>query len=99
MYPKYKKGENISFGKDLPFMILFSIVRERERERGGKKPRIPSTISQGFVGRNPLSQELKLIVSTRAMLRDQKGEISPKIQKRRFGGNQRFRVRRCFEAS
>ena len=74
-------------------------MRERERERGGKKPRVPSMISQGFVGRNLLSQELKLIASTKATHRDQKGDISLKIQNRRFGGNQRFRVRRCFEAS
>ena len=37
------------------------------------------------VGRNSSRQELKFIASTRAMRTYQKEEISPKIQRRRFG--------------
>ena len=65
----------------------------------GQDPSVPLMISRGFVDWNSSGQELKFITSTRATRRHQKGEISPKIQKRRFGGNQSFRVRRCFEVS
>ena len=67
------------------------LERERKEESFGD--------FSSFVGWKSSNPELKFFVSMRATCRHQKGEISLKIQKRRFGGNQSLRVRKSFEVS
>ena len=76
---------------------FFRNVRERERERDGRKESFGDFSC--FVSRKSLNPELKFFLSMRATRRHQKEEISPKIQKRRFGENQSLWVRKSFEVS
>ena len=64
----------------------------REREEKEVKSKTSFFDPQSFVGRNSSSKDLKFIYSMRATHMYQKGGISPKIQRRRFEGNQGFRV-------
>ena len=66
-------------------------MRESKRERK-KESKTSFDDPRSSINRNSLGQELKFIASTRATHMYQKEEISPKIQMRRFGGNQCFRV-------
>ena len=54
---------------------------------------------QRSVGQNPLDQELKFVYTKRALRTYKKKRISPKVQKREFGGNQGLQVMRHSQGS
>ena len=72
---------------------------EREREEKRKKSKAYFSDLWRSIGQNSSSQELKFIYLTRAKRTYQNRRISQKIQKRRFGGNQKGRVRRPSQGS
>ena len=102
-----RREKKSHLGEKSPKIRFFGNVRERERERerggggggGGRGRKESFGDFSGFVGRKSLSLELKFFVMMRATRRHQKEEISPNIQKMRFGENQSLQVRKSFEVS
>ena len=92
---------SIKMDKDILHKISPILVLEKtlEREREREKLRFLFGDSWGFVGRKLSSLELKFFVSMRATCRHQKGGISSKIHRRRFGEIKGFEFRKCFKAS
>ena len=72
---------------------------EREKEEKRKNSKAYFLDLWRSIGQNSSSQELKFIYSTRATRMYQNRRISLKIQKRRFGGNQKGWVRRPSQGS
>ena len=82
-------GENISF--------FFSSLNMEEKEGENKEIQGKSSFGdpRSSVSRNPSSQELKFISSTRATHMYQEQGISLKIQRRRFGEIKGFGLKKC----
>ena len=80
------KVKRIVFGHKISHFMLVNNMGEKREKKRAFKPSFDDP--QSSVDRNSSSQELKFIASTRATRVYQKGGISPKIQMRRFRGNQ-----------
>ena len=85
--------KRIRFGEKIIFSTGLTVGERERRERNRSKASFSDLRSS--IGQNSLSQELKFIYSMRATRTYKNREISPKIQERRFGGNQRCELRKC----
>ena len=85
-------AKGIRFGEKKQIFCKLTMGEREGRER--KRSKTYFSYLRRFVGQNSLSQELKFTYSTKSMHMYQNCRISPKIQKRKFGGNQGLWVKR-----